>query len=108
MHGPQPRVPETGNRFALVEEFRNVKSVSDPPSPNVADAPSEHSRVEGCLAQLECENKILLDQAVVTKQTMLKHAEHLHKLQRTMRATCEFILEARPKEEAPKFTDAAR
>ena len=90
----------TGNRFVLVEEFPNVKSVSDPPFTNVDDAPSEHSVVEGRLAQLEWENKILLDQAVVTKQTMLKHAEHISKLAQTMRAICELILEARPKEEA--------
>ena len=80
--------PGTGNWFALVEEFPNVNSVPDPPSPNVADALSEHSVVEGRLAQLEWENKILLDQAVVTKQTMLKHAEHIRKVERTMGAIC--------------------
>ena len=69
------------NRFALVEEFPNTKSVSDPSSPNVEDAPSERSGVEGRLAQLEWENKVLLDQMVVAKQTMLKHAEHIRKLQ---------------------------
>ena len=91
--------PGTGNRFALVEKFPNVKSVSDPLSPNVEDAASEHSGVEGRLAQLEWENKILLSQAVVTKQTMLKHAEHIRKVERTMRAIFELIREARPKEE---------
>ena len=108
--GPRATAPSPGkgNRFALVEEVPNVKSVSDPPSLNVEDAPSEHSGLEGRLAQLEWENKIPLDQAVVTKQTMLKHAEHTRKLERTMRATCELILEARPKEEeAPKPTGPA-
>ena len=78
--------PGTGNLFALVEEFLNIRSVSDPPSRNAEDAPSEHSGVEGRLAQLDWEDKILLDKAVVTKQTMLKHAEHISKLERTMRA----------------------
>ena len=100
--------PGTGNWFALVEEFPNVKSVSDPPSPNMEDAPSEHSGVEGRLTHLEWEDKILLDQAIVTKQTMLKHAEHIRKLERTMRAICELILQARPKEEeARKVTGPA-
>ena len=40
------------------------------------------------MAQLECEIKILVDQALVTKQTMLKRAEHIRKLERTMRAFC--------------------
>ena len=53
--------PGTGNRLALLEELLNVKSVFDPPSPNVEDAPSEHSVVEGRLAQLEFKHKILLD-----------------------------------------------
>ena len=88
----------SGNRFVLVEEFLNVRSVSDPPSPDVEDAASEHSGVEGRLAQLEWE-KNPLDQAVVTKQTMLQHAEHICKLERAMLALCELILEARPKEE---------
>ena len=99
--------PGTDNWFELVEEFPNVKSVSDPPSPNVEDAPSEHSGVEGRLAQLEWGNKILLNQAVATKQTMLKFAEHIRKLERTMRAFYELILEARPKEESPKPTGPA-
>ena len=97
--------PVTGNRFALVEEFTNVKSVSDPPSPNVEDAPSEHSGVGWRLAQMGLENKILLDQAVVTKQTMLKHAEHIRKLERTRRAVCELIPKVHPKgAESPKPT----
>ena len=91
--------PRTGKRFEVVEEFLNVNSVSDPLSPNVEDAASEHSGVEGCLAQLEWENKILLDQAVVTRETMLKHAEHIRKVEQTMRAIFELIPEARPKEE---------
>ena len=37
----------------LLEEFRNVQSLSDPPSPNVEDAPSEHSDVAALLAHLE-------------------------------------------------------
>ena len=61
--GAQATAPSPGacNRFALVEEFLNVKSVPDPPSQNVKDTPSEHSGVEGRLAQLEWENKILVD-----------------------------------------------
>ena len=96
--------PGAGNRFALEEEFQNVKNVSEPPSPNVDDAPNEHPVVKGRLAQLEWEDRILLDQAIVTKQTILKHAEHICKLERTMRAICELILEARPNEEVPKPT----
>ena len=104
--GARATAPHSRNRppVLLVEEFRNVKSVSDPLSPNVDDALSEQSGVEGCLAQLERDNKILTDQAVVTKQTMLSHAEHIRSLERTMRAICELILEARPREEAPKTT----
>ena len=55
--------------------------------------------MEGRLAQLACENKRLLDQAFVTKQTMVKHAERIRKLERTVRAICELVLESRPKEE---------
>ena len=100
--------PGTGSGFVLVEEFRNVKSVLDAPSPNLEDDPSEHSGVEGRLAQLECSNKILLDQAVVTKQTMLKHAEHIRKLKRTLWAICDLKLAARrKKEEVPKPTGPA-
>ena len=91
--------PGAGNQFALVEEFPNVKSVSDLPSLNVEDAPSERSGVEGRLAQPELENRILLDQAVMAKQTMMKHAEHIRRLEETMHAICELILEARPQEE---------
>ena len=75
----------SGNRFVLVEEFSNVRTVSEPPSPDVEDAPSEHSGVEGRLAQLDWE-KNPLGQAVVTKQTVLQHAEHIRKLERAMRA----------------------
>ena len=70
--------PGAGNWFAMVEEFPNVKSVWDPPSRNAEDAPSEHSGVGGRPAQLERENKILLDPAVVAKQTMVNNAEHIH------------------------------
>ena len=62
-------------------------------------------RVLGCgraSGPAEVGNKILLDQGIVTKQTMLKHAEHICKMERNMRAICEFILEARPKEEEPR------
>ena len=52
--------PSAGNRFPLVEELLNVKSVSDPPSPNVKDAPSEHSGAEERLAQLQSEKEVLL------------------------------------------------
>ena len=53
--------PGAGKRFALVEEFWNVKSASDPPSQNMEDAPSEQLVVEGQLAQQEWEIRILLD-----------------------------------------------
>ena len=55
------------------------------------DAPSEHSGEKEHLAQLEWENTFLLNQAVVIKQTMLKHAEHIPTLERTLRAMCELI-----------------
>ena len=85
--------PGTGQRFALVRRSRTSRACRT---------------VEGRVTQLERENKILLDQAVVTKQTMLKHAERILKLERTMRAICELIPEARPKEEeAPKPTGPA-
>ena len=70
--------------------------MSDPLFLNVGDAPSEHPSVEGWLAQLQWEKQILLDQALRNKQMMLKHAEHIRKLDRTMRVICELILEACP------------
>ena len=89
-----------------MEEVLNVKSVSEPCnnplSPNMEDAPSEQSCVEGRLAQLDWENKIVLDQAVVTKQRILNHAEHIRQLERTLRAICGLILESQPKEEEPR------
>ena len=65
----------------------------------MVDAPSEHSDEQPWLVQLEPENKILLDQAVVTKQAVLKHAEQIRKLERTMREIWELKLEARQEEE---------
>ena len=97
----------TGNWFALLDEFPNVKSMLHAPSPNVEDAASEHSGVEGPLAQLEWEYEILLDQAVVMKQTLLRHTENIGKLERTMCEIFELILEARQKEESPKPTGPA-
>ena len=73
--------PGRHRRFALVEEFGNNKSVSDSPSPNVEDKPREHLGVEGRLPQLELEHKILLDQAVVAKQTLTAVSQSLHELQ---------------------------
>ena len=35
----------------------------------------------------------------MTNQIMRKHAEHIRKLEQTMRTICELILEASPKEE---------
>ena len=72
--------PKTGDPFCagggVPERQNRVRS------PNVEDAPSEHSGVEGRLPQLEWQNKILVD----SKQTMLKHAEHIPKLEQIMRA----------------------
>ena len=85
------------NRFALVGKFPDGKSVSDPLFPNVKDAPSEYSGVAERLAQLEWKNQILLDQAVMVKQTMLKHAEDIREFDWGMWAICDLIPEARPK-----------
>ena len=63
------------------------------------DAPSEYSGVERRVIELEWENKILLDQPVGAKQTLIKHTEHIRKLERTLRTICELILEARTKDE---------
>ena len=73
--GAQTRAasPGANGRCALVEEFPNTKSVFDPPSAKVDDGFSEHWAVEGPLSQLEGENKIVLDEAIVAKQTPKKH-----------------------------------
>ena len=86
----QVRTPSSGadRRLALVHEFPNVKTVSDPRSPNVEDAPSERVGVEERLGELEWENKILPDQAVLAKQTLKKHAKQICKQKRTTRAIC--------------------
>ena len=91
----------TGNspQFRNQQTFCAVGGVPDrqkcvrPPSPNVEDTSSEHSGVEGRRPQLESENKILLGQGVVTKQTILTHAVGIRKVGRTVRAICEWLLE---------------
>ena len=99
--GPRPPVPSpgAGGRLTLVEELPSVKIVSEPPSPNLEDAPSERVGVERRLPQLEWETKILWFQAIVAKQTLKKHMKHICHLDPTMRAMCELIVESRSSEE---------
>ena len=65
------------------------------------EAPSERLRCGNWLLQLEWENKMLLDQAVVARQTLKNHLELIDKLEQTTRPIYELVNDLHPKGEEP-------
>ena len=94
--------PGSQHRFALVEESPNTERVSDSLSPNMEGAPSKRLAVAGWLTRPGWHNTILMDHAVVAKQTLKNHSEQIGKSERTMRAIYELILDSHPEVPSPQ------